>query len=698
MADLIYTPIEFLKGVGPERGAVLKSELDIHTFWDLLNHFPFRYVDRSSYSKVGNLMDFEGAVQLKGRISGLTTAGHGRRKRYKALFTDDSGQIELVWFKGGAWLEKSIKPNALYRVYGKPQRYGNNWNIVHPEITDFSLVQHEKGLQPIYRTTEKLTAKGLHSKGIEKLTQKLIEDVNGKIQEILPRGVVENYKLFSRNQSYCQLHVPRSTKDIEKATFRLKLEELLFLQLEMLIRKHKNKSTIAGFTFLEVGKYFNTFYKEHIPFELTNAQKRVVKEIRMDMKSGEQMNRLLQGDVGSGKTLVALLCMLLAIDNGFQSTLMAPTEILARQHFKSISELLTPLGLEVALLTGSSKSKERRTLHEKLSNGEIAIIIGTHALIEPVVKFNNLGLVIIDEQHRFGVAQRAKLMKKNKIPPHVLVMTATPIPRTLAMTFYGDLDVSVIDELPPGRKPIKTVHYFESARLKVFDFMKKEIAIGRQVYIVYPLIEESETLDYKNLMEGYEAITRSFPRPAYQVSIVHGRMKPENKAFEMEQFEKGNTHIMVATTVIEVGVNVPNASVMIIESAEKFGLSQLHQLRGRVGRGAEKSYCILMSGEKISKEARKRLQTMTLTNDGFKIAETDMEIRGPGDIMGTQQSGLINFNLVDLSKDGRLVNFSRGLAQEILREDPNLEKNEYFLLRKELERILNTKPNWSKIA
>jgi ATP-dependent DNA helicase RecG len=699
MDYLVKTPIEYLKGVGAERGAALREEAGVDTMWDLLNYFPFRYVDRSKYDKIKEIPGIlNRSVQLKGTISGLTEVGHGRAKRLTAKFQDDSGVIDLVWFQGGKWIKNKLKSGVLYRVYGRPKVFGKSVNITHPEIVPFQQVAHEKGLQPVYNSTDKLSKKGLNARGIERLTYELSSTIKGKIPEILPSWILEQYRLVSRETAYYNMHIPPSEKAIQQAQFRLKFEELLFLQLELLLKKGKSKEKSPGYVFEKTGSFFDDFYQSYIPFELTGAQKRVVKEIRADLRSGKHMNRLLQGDVGSGKTLVALLSMLFAIGNDFQAALMAPTEILAQQHFETITELLEPLGINVVLLTGSTKKKERVVIHEGLQDGSNHIIIGTHALLEPVVKFKNLGFVVIDEQHRFGVAQRARLWKKNERPPHVLVMTATPIPRTLAMTFYGDLDVSVIDELPPGRKPVTTKHFYESSRLKAFQLIKEEIAKGRQVYIVYPLIEESETLDYNNLMEGYEAISKIFPRPDYQVSIVHGRMKPADKEFEMQRFAKGNTQIMVATTVIEVGVNVPNATVMMIESSEKFGLSQLHQLRGRVGRGADQSFCILMTGNKVSKEGKKRLQTMVETNDGFKIAEVDLEIRGPGDIMGTQQSGILNLRLADLARDGQIVSIARQAAQRLIQDDPTFVKEEHVNLRMELKRMLKSKPNWSKIS
>ena len=699
MDYLTKTPIEYLKGVGVERGNALRSEAGIDKLWDLLNYFPFRYVDRSNYTHITDIPQYENqSIQLKGKITGVREIGVGRGKRLQASFQDETGVIDLVWFKGAKWVKDKLTPNVLFRIYGKPTQYKNQWNIAHPEIIPFKDVAHEIGLQAIYNSTEKLTKKGLHSRGIEKLTYQLASSIEGKIPEILPPTIIQQYRLMSREKAYQYIHIPRNVEDIKKAQIRIKFEELFFLQLEMQLRRKTNLSKAAGYTMEKTGVYFDKFYKKHIPFQLTDAQKKVVKEIRRDLKGGQHMNRLLQGDVGSGKTLVAVISMLFAIGNDFQAALMAPTEILAQQHYQTIAELLAPLDLNVAILTGSTKKSERTVLFKDLEEGNIHLIIGTHALLEPTVKFKNLGLVVIDEQHRFGVAQRAKLWAKNTRPPHVLVMTATPIPRTLAMTFYGDLDTSVIDELPPGRKPITTLHFFEKSRLRVFQLIKDEIANGRQVYIVYPLIQESETLDYNNLMEGYEAIIRTFPRPEYQISIVHGKMKPADKSFEMEQFAKGVTDIMVATTVIEVGVNVPNATVMIIESSERFGLSQLHQLRGRVGRGAEKSYCVLMTGEKLSQEGKKRIKTMVSTNDGFKIAEVDLEIRGPGDIMGTQQSGIMNLKLADLARDGQLVTATRQCAQDLLKSDPKLESAEHQKLKEELKKYLKSKPNWSKIS
>lgn len=697
MNNFLITPIEYLKGVGPQKAELLRKEIGISTFGDLLHYYPFRYVDRSSFQRISDLLDVSGNVQIKGRIVSFQETGVGRAKRLTAKFQDATGMIDLVWFKGASWVKKSLKVNQDIQVYGRATQFNGRWNIAHPEISTIN-TKTEIGYQPVYSSTEKLNARGLNTKGIEKLVKTILEQLNGQIEEPFSKGLMDEHRLISKEHAIQLIHVPKTELDAQQARFRLKFEELFFLQMELLVRKKITLQKSKGYVLSEVGDAFNEFYKNHIPFELTGAQKRVLKEIRRDLNTGHHMNRLLQGDVGSGKTLVALLAMLLAVGNDFQAAIIAPTEILANQHYESISEMLKPMGIKVALLTGSVKKKDRVPLHEELINGEIKILIGTHALLEDPVKFKNLGLVVIDEQHRFGVAQRARMWKKNELPPHVLIMTATPIPRTLAMTFYGDLDVSVIDELPPGRKPITTMHKFDASRLRVFGFIKEEIAKGRQVYIVYPLIKESEKLDFNNLLDGYEAISRSFPLPEYKVSIVHGQMKPEDKDFEMNRFVKGETQIMVATTVIEVGVNVPNASVMIIESAERFGLSQLHQLRGRVGRGAEKSYCILMTGDKISKDSEKRMKTMVRTNDGFEIAEVDLQLRGPGDLLGTQQSGLLDLKIANLSKDAQLVALARDVAKNILNDDPTIEKSENKMIRTRLQDMLKSRPNWGRIA
>jgi ATP-dependent DNA helicase RecG len=701
MSNLLETKISYLKGVGPKRAEVLLKEADIKTFEDLLFYFPFRYVDKSRFYKVKDVITDSVYYQLKGKVTNVTPVGDKRTKYITAEFTDDSGSIGLVWFKGLQWIKNRFSPNKEYVIFGKPSVFKNKFNFVHPEIEDAdvsSSVVSSNRLEGIYHTTENLKTFGLGTKGFSKIIKNLLEKVTDEIEEVLPDYILSHYNLLPRKESLINIHFPESVELLKKAEQRLKFEELLYVQLQIIRHKINIQDNIKGHIFEKVGDTFNEFYYHYLPFTLTNAQKRVIKEIRNDMKSGKQMNRLLQGDVGSGKTLVALMVMLIAIDNGFQSAIMAPTEILATQHFYSITNLLKGMDVEVGLLTGSTKVSQRKVLHERLQNGKMNIIIGTHALIEDVVKFKNLGLVIIDEQHRFGVAQRAKLWQKNRVPPHVLVMTATPIPRTLAMTVYGNLDVSVIDELPPGRKPVKTLHYFESRFLSIIGFLRKQIDQGRQVYIVYPLISESETLDLKNLMDGYEQIQSYFPLPKYQVSVMHGRMKPEDKDYEMKRFVEGKTDIMVSTTVIEVGVDVPNATVMVIENAERFGLSQLHQLRGRVGRGADQSYCILVSGNKLSNEGRKRLEIMVSTNDGFKIAEEDLRLRGPGDIQGTRQSGLMEFKIANLAKDGELVSLTRNLAMHILKKDKTLTLPENVILKNRLTRLLKEKANWGRIS
>lgn len=696
--DFLKTEITFLKGVGPGRAQLLAEELRFYTYNDLIYHFPFRYVDKSVFSKVGSSYGSEAPVQLKGRISNVSEVGAARKKRLTAVFSDDSGQVELVWFKGAKWVKPMIEKDAEFIIYGKITRYGSKYNIAHPEIEIFNPENIKAGLQPVYSSTEKLTSKGLHSKGLEKLMRVLVALSKDKINETLSDEVIQQYKLMSRGEALREIHFPKSMESLKRAQIRLKFEELFYMQLALIKQKLISQRKIKGFVFSEVGVHFNTFYNNYLPFELTNAQKRVVKEIRRDTATGHQMNRLLQGDVGSGKTLVSVLAMLVALDNGFQATMLAPTEILANQHYYTVLEFLEPMGVKVGLLTGSTKTADRKILHEQLENGDLQILIGTHAILEDKVRFKNLGLAVIDEQHRFGVAQRGKLWKKNVQPPHILVMTATPIPRTLAMTFYGDLDISVIDELPPGRKPIKTIHNFDNKRLAVFQFMEDEIKKGRQIYVVYPLIEESEKLDYKDLMDGFESISRRFPKPQYQISIVHGRMKPADKDYEMNLFAQGKTQILVATTVIEVGVNVPNASVMVIESAEKFGLSTLHQLRGRVGRGAEQSYCVLMTSYKLSEDGKKRMETMVRTNDGFEIAEVDLRMRGPGDIMGTQQSGMLDLKIADLARDNQLLNAARICASELLDEDPDLTHKKNFIIRTELQTQMKKRTNWSRIS
>lgn len=699
MNNVLSTPIVYLKGVGPKRGEILQKEAGIFTYNDLIHYYPFRYIDKSSYNTVSQIPDLNIAVQLKGQILGYKEVKFGRGKRLEVKFEDATGRLDLIWFKGGQWITPKIKVGGWVKVYGKAKKYGAKYNIAHPEL---EFLEHENedslGLQAVYHSGEKLQRLGFSSKGLERIIAQLLPQLKGQISEALPAWIVSELKLISREQALIEIHKPSSSEMVQRAQLRLKFEELFFLQLELLFRKEITKKKIKGMKLELVGDVFNEFYNEHLPFELTGAQKRVIKEIRLDISSGIHMNRLLQGDVGSGKTLVALMIMLIAIDNGHQACMMAPTEILANQHLITIQEFLGKMDLKVELLTGSTKKAKRKILHEQLLSGEIHILVGTHALLEDIVQYKDLGVAIIDEQHRFGVAQRSRLWKKNALPPHILVMTATPIPRTLALTFYGDLEISVIDELPPGRKDIQTTHRFDSARLNVFQFVQDEIAKGRQIYIVYPLIQESEKLDYQNLMDGYEAITRRFPLPKFKVSIVHGRMKADDKEYEMQQFVKGVTNIMVATTVIEVGVNVPNASVMIIESAEKFGLSQLHQLRGRVGRGADQSYCILMTGYKLGENAKKRLTTMVETNDGFKISEVDLKLRGPGDIMGTQQSGILDLKLADLSRDAQIVHLARLKAEELIKKDPTLALKEHQDLAKTLKKVLQSRPNWSRIS
>ncbi len=699
--NLLETPIEYLKGVGPQRGDLLRKELGIHKYADLLNLFPNRYIDRTRYYKINELQNSNSEVQIVGKIINIKTVEQGKGKsRLVATFVDETGQMELVWFQGQKWIRESLKINVPYVIFGKVTQFGATYNMAHPEME--LLEEHKASLrsamQPVYPSTEKLGNKGISNKVINKMMQQLFVETQALFSENLPNYLLEELKLIPKNAALFNIHFPKSQDLLAKAQFRLKFEELFFIQLQLitknLIRKHK----IKGMPFEKVGENFNNFYKNHLPFDLTNAQKRVLKEIRNDLGSNAQMNRLLQGDVGSGKTIVALMCMLIAKDNGFQSCLMAPTEILANQHFNGITELAKELNINIKLLTGSTKTADRKIIHEELENGKLDILIGTHALLEDKVQFHNLGLAIIDEQHRFGVEQRSKLWKKNAIPPHVLVMTATPIPRTLAMSLYGDLDISVIDELPPGRKPIQTVHRYDSNRLKVWKFLKDEIAKGRQVYIVYPLIQESEKMDYKDLMDGYESISRDFPLPQYSISIVHGKMKPADKDEEMRRFADGKTNIMVATTVIEVGVNVPNASVMVIESAERFGLSQLHQLRGRVGRGAEQSYCILMTSHKLSNESKIRMETMVRTNDGFEISEVDLKLRGPGDIMGKQQSGVLNLQIADLVKDKEILQLARYHAIKLLKDDAPMEKPEHAKLREAFIELSKKKTIWNYIS
>lgn len=701
-SPVLDSPIEYLKGVGPAKGDLLRKELGIHTLWDLLLQYPYRYVDRTQFHRIADLNFDSGLVQLKGVLRRLNQMGEGRKKRLVGQFRDESGAIELVWFTGIHWIEKMLVVGTEYVVFGKVNAFRDQLNIPHPEIEVATpdTLQKAATYSPVYASTEKLNARGMDIKARRRLMTTLLEKVVPEdIPENLPGYIVQQFHFPTRFEAMQRIHFPQSEEELAGARNRLKFEELFFLQLRLLQIKRRRKEEVRGFVFDKIGDYFNDFYNNRLPFELTGAQKRVIKEIRRDLGTGIQMNRLLQGDVGSGKTIVALMCMLIAIDNGFQTCLMAPTEILAQQHFQSISAYVEDMGLGVGFLSGTVKGKKRNVLLEQLAAGEIHILIGTHALIEDHVVFKNLGLAITDEQHRFGVAQRSRLWAKSKpFPPHVLVMTATPIPRTLAMTLYGDLDISVIDELPPGRKAIETIHRTEHHRLRVIGFMREEIAKGRQVYVVYPLIEESEKLDLKNLQEGYEALQREFPQPEYQISIVHGKMKAADKDFEMQRFVKAETQIMVATTVIEVGVNVPNASVMVIENTERFGLSQLHQLRGRVGRGADQSYCLLMSSYQLSADSRERIQTMVRTTNGFEIAEADLRLRGPGDIEGTQQSGILNLRIADLAKDGKILQTAREMASRILDKDPQLQLPDHAAMRVFLQQYARQLKGWSRIS
>ncbi len=693
-------PITYIKGISVQRATLLYTELGIKTCNDLLNFFPFRYIDKTAFYAIHDLQPNSSEVQIVGKIILVKSVAQKRGSRLVASFQDATGTIELVWFKGQKWIKDSLKINEAYVVYGKLNHYNGSFSMPHPEIelvTEYKKKLQTK-MQPVYPSTEKLTNSGVSNKLMRTYIQNLLQQFYDKIEETLSKEIIDDFKMISKRNALLNAHFPKSQENLAQAQNRLKFEELFFIQLQLLRKKLINKTKIKGFIFENVGEIFNSFYSNYLPFDLTNAQKRVLKEIRKDVASGAHMNRLLQGDVGSGKTIVALLSMLLAIDNGFQATIMAPTEILATQHYHAISEMLKDMNLNVDLLTGSVKTKKRREIHQNLEDGTLHILIGTHALLEDKVQFKNLGIAIIDEQHRFGVAQRSKLWKKNTTVPHILVMTATPIPRTLAMSVYGDLDISVIDELPPGRKEVKTVHRYDSNRLSVFKFMRDEIEKGRQVYVVYPLIQESETMDYKDLMDGYESISREFPTPKYQISIVHGQMKPADKEFEMQRFVKGETQIMVATTVIEVGVNVPNASVMIIESSERFGLSQLHQLRGRVGRGADQSYCILLSSFKLSAEGKTRLKTMVETTDGFKIAEVDLKLRGPGNLMGTQQSGVLNLKIADVVKDTKILVAARNTAINVLQEDSNLSKPENANIKKTYLELSKTSKIWSNIS
>lgn len=699
MAVLFQKSIDYLKGVGPNRAQLLKNELGINTLQDLLYFFPHRYIDRSQYFSPSQLPKTSAEVQVLGSITHLETVKQKRGSRLVATFSDGQQSMELVWFRGHQWIQKSLQLNKPYIAFGRLNWFGNKCSIAHPELDFLDDHKQRKGnFQAVYPATEALAKSGISQRVIRQIMVHLFEEVENGIQEVLPAHMLKKYHLIDKNVALSAIHFPKNQDQLAQAQYRMKFEELFFVQLQLGLKKLHRKQQLKGIPFPELGHHFNSFFHNHLPFPLTEAQKRVVREIRTDLKSEAQMNRLLQGDVGSGKTIVAVLCMLMALDNGMQATLVAPTEILAQQHFNSINELLKPLDIQVGLLTGSVKKSARTPLLNQLADGSLQILIGTHAVLEQPVAFQQLGLAIVDEQHRFGVAQRAKLWRKNTIPPNVLVMTATPIPRTLAMTAYGDLDLSVIDELPPGRKPITTLHKSDSKRLAIFQFMREEISKGRQVYVVYPLIQESRVLDYKDLMDGYESIAREFPLPQYQVSIVHGKMKAEDKAYEMERFVSGKTQIMVATTVIEVGVNVPNASIMIIESAERFGLSQLHQLRGRVGRGASKSYCVLMTGNKLGQDAQTRIQTMVRTQDGFELAEVDLSLRGPGDLMGTQQSGVLPFLIANLKKDGDVLKAVRHAVDEILLIDSALSQEQHRVLHSALALTQQGKSIWKYIG
>lgn len=692
----LETSIEYVKGIGTERAKLIKNVLGISIVEDLINFYPIRYIDKNKVYKVNGLQESNLEIQLKGKISNVQEILTGKVKRLTAKFNDDSGSMDLVWFQYSKWLKEQLPVNREVFIFGKTNAFNNQFSMPHPEIELDENKEKDNRLRPIYPSSEKLTKRGLNQKFFQVILRNICKEIPNLIQENLPESIMSSMKFLSRQQTFLNIHFPKNLEYFEKANQRLKFEESFFFQLGYALKKLHHKTQSVGNPFPIVGDHFTGFYENHLPFELTGAQKRVLKEIRMDMKKPIQMNRLLQGDVGSGKTMVALLTMLIALDNGFQSCLMAPTEILAQQHYNGIKDLLKDTEIKVNLLTGSVKASARKIIHEELENGELSILVGTHAVLEDKVKFKNLGLAIIDEQHRFGVAQRAKLWAKNKIPPHILVMTATPIPRTLAMSFYSDLDVSVIDEMPVGRKAIITAHRREKDRTYVYHFCHEEIRKGRQIYFVYPLIEESETLDYKNLMEGLEHIMDNFSN--YEVTMLHGKMKPDEKDAAMNYFASGKSQIMVATTVIEVGVNVPNASVMVIESAERFGLSQLHQLRGRVGRGAEQSYCILMTSDKMSAESRTRIRTMTETNDGFKISEVDMQLRGPGDILGTQQSGVVDFKRLDLVNDAPIIKTTKKMVDKILEADPHLSGTYHQIIKNYYIQNYKGKNKWSKIS
>lgn len=693
----LQTPIEYLKGVGTARAELLKKELGIFTFHDLLFHFPYRHIDRTQIYQIKDVHAEMPYIQVKGIVKNLRMIGQNKGQRLVADIIDSSGTIELVWFQGIKWVKESIKEGKTYIAFGKPAQFGRTINIAHPTLDDTEEQGKYIQIMPMYNATERMKAKGMDSKALMKLTHQIVSHPEFQMIENLPTSIWQDNNFMQRKRAFMNIHFPENNEALLQAQYRLKFEELFFIQLRLLRYKQKRTQLFNGIKIEQIGTLFNLFFEKYLPFDLTNAQKRVIKEIRADMRNGKQMNRLLQGDVGSGKTVVALMTMLMAIDNGYQTCMMAPTEILAQQHHETIQKLLSDMPIKVRLLTGSTSTKVRKEILAEIQNNQCHLLIGTHALIEDKVQFQNLGIAVIDEQHRFGVEQRAKLWKKNTTPPHVLVMTATPIPRTLAMTLYGDLDVSVIDELPAGRKPIKTEHRMESSRLRIIGFIKEQIALGRQIYIVYPLIEESEKLDYMNLEAGFQELLNHFAPPQYQLCMVHGKMKPADKEFEMQRFVKGEANIMVATTVIEVGVNVPNASVMIIESAERFGLSQLHQLRGRVGRGADQSFCILMTGYKLGADAKLRMQTMCDTNNGFEISEVDLKLRGPGQLEGTQQSGVLDLKLADLAKDYPILAQARSIAQELLEQDPEILKPEHQNLKLYFQSYTQNS-RWSRIS
>ena len=698
--DLLQTPIEFLKGVGPKRGEILRKEAGVSTYFDMLTYYPFRHVDRSRFMPIVEINSENVYLQVRGKVISNQLIGQGRSSRLVVTISDSSGSIDLIWFQGINWVKDKFTAGSEWVVFGKPSLFNGKYNISHPETESMAefTAQPADPLHPVYNSTDKMKLNGLATRAISKITRTLISQLQGVIPETLNNDILYQLKLVGREEALLNIHFPSNTEILEKARARLKFDELFFIQLRLLRYKNNRAQIIKGNIFSHIGDLFNDFYNEYLPFKLTDAQKKVLREIRADVGSGKQMNRLLQGDVGSGKTLVALMCMLMALDNGFQACLMAPTEILANQHYATIKKFLDGMNITVDLLTGSTKKNRRKEIHPMLQSGELHIIIGTHALIEDAVKFSKLGLVVVDEQHRFGVAQRAKMWSKSTIPPHVLVMTATPIPRTLAMTVYGDLDLSVIDELPPGRKPILTYHFYESGHEKVYNFMRQQIALGRQIYVVYPLIEESEMLDLKNLQDVFDHLKQVFPSSKYALSMVHGRMKADEKESEMQRFKLGETQIMVATTVIEVGVDIPNASVMVIENAERFGLSQLHQLRGRVGRGADQSHCILLTGFNLTADGRTRIETMVRTNDGFEIADVDLKLRGPGDLEGTKQSGILDLKLADIVRDEQILRAARNIAQNLLDADPNLVKDENQRIVRYLNYLSSKKSEWAMIS